>query len=878
MIVNVGNNRICQIINGQFIHVGFTNSPLTLITAPTNPIVPATSAPVSQPFMATNGYSSTSNPVSLSAYGSGHRSHNYPVDGKLLTAYEIKLSDLQAARQRLDREEVIHRAHVTPALKMQIVERRKSLTNQIAELHNTIKAIKTQPTAEGATNKVLDYTPTQPFGPSRFVPFSHHDMASHSPLSQLFPPHTEASQGASSVLPTPISPVDLSNFGLGMTVSNTPDAWFEATPNIYSGDPLMQLPHAQVFGPELSERSPNVEKGAQTPSITASYNPTNPASKATGMNLDGSGAQPRRSHAVEIKKPGDTQDYARSVLNPTSPNFEPIEADGTSNAEGLTRPARTFVSSQDDEEAEKLTRTTKMQSKTDPGPGRYSTEDNTFTGAETGEPGTRAEDSHRTSSTVNTADFFPQNPQCHSSRHYAYSANQESMAHLNHWMSDRDQTTATSLHATPIRSMNKFRYHDGDSIDEKSPDGGASAWEASPSKGHTMRIISSAKTPQLHLTDSNWDTEANKRKDLVNTSTSTSFDSASHCEDVLTQKLKVTPTKCPSKTDAYWAGFRVGIKQDLVGSRSDPDFQRGYKDGLLRSIDDPLGANSPRASQTGRRSTTTGQDTAVLLRQTSVPSLRAPRAPSNTAVNTPLRQSVENDSKVNTAPISFETTLPTSKRKALNFSSPIERGSGHQTSLSRIRSLEPTSPLAERTVKNVPRQPNSASKAEASIARILSGSSYEHQRYPRKVQTSVAHSGNQARGWVQYDGSAEGEYQVAPRSDESNLTSSSPTHGFYKKKDRDSGPPSPIKRASSAVQKLTQLGGMSKRDTHLTGMDANVDQAARGKPKKEDDPAKMSSPEKAKWKAKWRKRFEDLKTAEQKEIDDYKRSHPPPRP
>ena len=877
MIVNVGGSEIAQIVNGQFLHVGYTNSTLNLHVPPTNPVVPSSGpAMFTAPPLPTQ-----SDPMSFGAPNGETKAHvggvpanNTRTRDKVLETYESKLSELQIARQRLDREEVLQREHITPAVREHIVERRMALTNEISELRDVLKRVKDAQaqSATGIAKKDADLCkPAQALAPLQIPPY-------YMPNGYAFQPDAN---GTTMGHPSPTTGFYPHFPSVSMSYMDTPSGM--ADPGVaHYAFPSVNENHS--MGIELQERAPNVGLGIMPGSHNKASSPMNGNG---GINLDGSVVQPRRSHAIEIKRPDDADPTLKGRLNPTSPIYDPSKPLQATRSDqvvpGQTAAAPATV---------KTNSTPRRLTRTDPGPftvgsrvgGSFTASD--ATEATEHEP---AIESFQTGSTATTADFFPNDPQSHSSRNWSLPAGQDSTVNLSNWLPKENEVRNDSLHVTPSRSTNKFWFSDSDSPEGKFVKTAAN-----------VSAHSSLHDSPLHISPKNTGSEGcmniGNRPPSVRLlsfegkiraaeggeSAATSFDSTSHCEHVLKHRSSGTLKKSPTKTTSYWAGFSCGLQQSLC-EEIDEEYRVGYRDGLLRSKDrDTTPSNINRRGSasflplTEPTKNVLGSSISELARRTSLPSLKVPRAPSNTAVNSPLRQSLEHEDDLHQASISFDTALLPSNRSD-DTVSPGSRVSNAHASLSRLRLCDPTSPLSERSARNVPRQASSASKATFP-SRVLSDTAFDQQRYSFKAtaKSSVAPSADQACGLIpqQLDGSAEDEVQPAP--EPQLLSYGSPTL-ISKGKDRASASSSPIKRASSAVYKLTQISGMSKKATSVGGDmtgDTPTSQARHLKPKKEDDPAKMSSPEKAKWKAKWRKRFEELRNSEQKEIDEYKRNNP----
>ena len=893
MIVNIGGTEIAQIVNGQLIHVGYTNSPLNLQMPPTNPIVTpaAQGAPQTVPYymhsMATPLGTHHATPPVQTANMPTARPENV---NKLVETYHDKLAELKAQKQSLDREEVIQRDHITPSVRDRIVQKRKSLTLQIDEIRESLKQLEQttgQPGASTVYRGAAQYRAPQPvhstYTAVHSLPTSPAAMHPYYlPQNSPYSPEYSAFQPGAFYSSYPASPTDCMGDTTGATgVSSAAYGYAPFQQQGYTGNELQE--RAVNVGPDVVASNPNLRPKAPSQSV-----------EATGINLDGSVVQPRRSHAIEIKCPQDSTATSRGGLNPTSPVYDPTQLDQQEQTLAEEKSDASTVISPHHHRFH----TSKRLTQTDPGPEHRSSAEETLH-SESSKEHERTGDSFRTSSTAKTTDFFPTEPGSHSSHNWAPSAVHGASESLTTWLPRVDQPVPGRSQLTPTRLSNKYLLDDGESPDEPSFKTAAQTSARSSLRERTSHaslvkvpgsfgesIDVSAKPPPLDLSYSTPNKNNPSTRATVGGSANTSFDSDSHCENLIDQKRSKSLGKSPPKRGSYWHGFTTCLDYGSLNELR-YEFCRGYRDGLIR-----LGARAEWLSfrenhHIGSRSfpstnelLTEGSRLAELSRCSSLPSIQPPRVPSNTAVSSPLRQSVENGDAFAGAATVFDNggLISGNQQGQPGASSSVIVP---KTSYSRVPPYEPTSPLAERNLRNASRQPSSASKAQRSSSRIFSDSTFDQQRYSRKGTTSIAPSSGQAWGRIgqQLDGSNEEDdretwKQTAPVVQ---LDQRSPVQDT-KVKEAASSSSSPIKRASSAVYKLTQISGMSRRGSVVGGDMANdiaaTDGAPAPKTEKKDDPAKMSSPEKAKWKSKWRKRFESIRNDEQKEIDAYKRANP----
>ncbi|KAL9059019.1 MAG: hypothetical protein Q9162_001407 [Coniocarpon cinnabarinum] len=909
MIVNIGGSQIAQIVNGQILHVGYTNSPLNLYLPPTNPVIPSAGEPVSQqapyfmppgaiPLASANTQSPNHHATMELPSPHGFPAHERGTDnGKLCATYEAKLAELQAARQKLDREEVLQRQHINAAVKDHIVKKRKSLTNEISEVREALKQLREANDQHAGAYPERNLNHYSTAGP---MPYQV------SPLPGLQFSPTQVSRYYAANEPVYPSDAGWGPMHAGFAAAPAP---FLGNATATPGDAVVNyglgsIHHRPHEGHELQERTGNVGLGIMKENTNNQAKWSSQSPEPAGMNLDGSMAQPRRSHAIEIKRPHHSTATGKSTLNPTSPVYDPSQPVKESSQLDVKVPPADHVHKYDSSAL-----TPKRISKTDPLPEARRSTGGSFDHGSMPQAGP-TEDSFNTSSTAGTADFFPNDPRAHSSRHWVGSDVQGSSTNLSNWMPREDQGRAASQHMTPNGSTSKSGIHDSESPENTSFKTAANASNRSSVRGSPFRnsqgkirgfgegIDVSAKPPPLKLAT----TFANFREPLSQKggSVHTSFDSNSHAEDLI-EKRRPLPSKkaSPIKTRSYWAGFQSGLEQGLCDS-AEEDYRVGYRDGLLRSRDPAPINTAPFESTSFPPLTTPGWDVdrsaltasiAELSHSSSLPALHAPRVPLNTAVSTPHRQSTEEQEALKKVATSFDGAQLPSVRSAASIR-PSSTNVRAQSSQNILQAREPTSPLARRNLKNTTQQSNATSKGQIPSSRIFSDTAYDQQRYSHKASTSVAPSKSQAQGWIrhQLDGSAEEDDRTARKHTQPSAQQGSSAVKSPKSKERGSASSSPIKRVSSAVVRLTQISGMSKAGSTVNisevGPLSPNDQLTSSKPKsvdvttpdatavKVDDPAKMSGREKAKWKNKWRKRFEELKVKEQQEINDYQKKTP----
>lgn len=535
----------------------------------------------------------------------------------------------------------------------------------------------------------------------------------------------------------------------------------------------------------LQERAVNANMGSVAESVGEYGSSTDTAKRlgSGGINLDGSVHHPRRSHAVMIRDPRERPSKEHPSLNPTSPSYKPTTA------------ATTPING--DERGEML----------DFMPSLSNVTHHHDLAKSTPQPQQEHDSSHTThqhsDSSVNTADFFPADAHEHSSTQFRMN-----MRHANQpsWMPKQDETdsNANKCQTTPARLPSKFMFNDDSPGDRyyMNPPGATESATVSPSYG------------------------------IARSPAGLAFDSKPPVTDV--------------KSDTYWAGYRTGIKMDIMPDGTDERFRIGYRDGLVQSsIKSPKSSESnPHAPpQSGPSTLTLGDQSHLLTKATSFPSLNpfsipvtpVLEAPANSLATTPtgMRSAARNNSESLEDALDLTSTLPTASEY-----------------ISRSKAAYPS----QLTNLHIDNTPSDLSYVAAMLKEPRH--SFENQHY-RKSTVSTVQSNQQALAIFpqQYDGSTEEDEPIA--GDVPLSTPASPATATGRMDDKTKAAGSPVRRkASAAVATMRQVTGIGgKRITQSGG-------------KKE-----MSSPEKKQWREKWSK-IRQPKHDEIKGSSDTPKKHP----
>lgn len=317
--------------------------------------------------------------------------------------------------------------------------------------------------------------------------------------------------------------------------------------------------------------------------------------------------------------------------------------------------------------------------------------------------------------------------------------------------------------------------------------------------------------------------------------------------DDVTNKFDEALDLADDKGTDYKQGYAAGSKLESAPANGSANFLNGYRDGLLAASRQIQARGSPAANM----------DSALPV-------------PANTAINTPLHHSEAgpSDDHIKDDP----SALPNQGRSSIEgmISQPGKKADHLLTG----------SPVSHR--------------GQSQNDRPTSGGGHRIFSAP-KVTSSIAHTNSHANGRFvcQLDGS--GEDQDVPSIETAALDRSKKEASSRENKGKQKSPGSPIKRASSAATSAVRrmLGEEPKHvnkdeaaeskkaaegatEPVKSNKDVLLEALSTSRLHKGENPDHMNPAEKAKWNAKWNRRFNELKKSENEFIDRYYREHGPP--
>ena len=920
-LVNIGGGHICQVIDGKLIPVGVENGPLRLLMPPSNvaatPALPV-AAPCPFPTSAQQFAPPGAVPVTpqsplppLFAALAGSMNHEVPNVKQLKTLEDVH-GQLDHELKELDRNEVLQRESLTSANRAEIAKQRVLMTNRLDECRRGMielrrvlnipspKEAEKQPKPAFKPGPPTNWYQTQAYHMLPFAPDST------TPVAPITPSWSGGHPGFE-FAPQPVigtaAPQDLEP---APGFDSAPGSFFSTSAQQYEGFDNTPPNTASKEGFdalfELQQRADNAGIGIMSQPVDCQPQDGDEKSRVTstlGSKLvhEDVGGQGRRSRAIAIKKPEERSSRPKTTLDPTSPSYQPASMVGDQvhsmhgmNSSRVRPPPGVLMNTENINHNAQRQAGVQHQMKKSPGQHDGAGPEGSDDGA-----GLRTSDSSAT-----TADFFPQDPHLHSANKWSFSR-RDDQVNLPAWMardglsndhptslnggrskfllndSPEDQRYINPPHSTerPQTALHLSHLGGTPSFENNQPPGELhrdtrdfvqQPVKASP---ETRRFRSSHQQEETAINDIGTDEFAPKTCSI----------------SMRLEKAKQKAESSPNKTDAYWDGYKLALMKGLLTDSSNGDFCKGYCDAIAdsnkrhnaRSSDEhsdgrqPVSAPSQRLLSGGIES---GTRVPSMSRAASLPLMEVPKAPPNSAVDSPLRQSVESCNQA--ASISFDSALTTPKRMVDLSQSMSAREIGTQTSNLQLRHTEPLSPLAKRYSGNQVQPPVGSERKVRTFSPPGIGS-LNQQRYQTKVPASVAQCPRQARKYPpQYDGSADDDEKLLTDKptnvQEPTSIPTSPTSPSGKGKTKVQAPGSPVRRASSAVGQLLQLGGKSKKSSV---QETVMDPGSFTKTKDKDvDPAKLSSPEKAKWRAKWKKNFALVKEEEDKEIAKYQKENP----
>lgn len=737
-VVDMGNGNLCQIVEGELrpvqqqpdgmlgLYMPAPNLPMhnPVIQFPHQfgpPISYQPFTPITPSFPLVNGSAPTSEDATSPV-------NNVPTPRQLRVMEQVH-AKLEQELKELDRNEVLQRGHIDAHKKAEIVKHRINLTNRIDESRrgiletrrlmaggaNEAKAASTTTTATGPQVGPGAYPGAQTFstgGMSFFV--------GSPPLATTFG-NGMAYEGGGMPVPTGAYPPTMPGYAAMPSYENLP-AQFQP-----------YRPHNNVHtSSALEERQTNIDNSSANGDTRGSTD-TSKGYNAS-MNLDGSSHQPRRSHAIEIKKPTES---SKPGLNPASPSYQP---EGEDNGDHFM-PSPTMIAGVDN----------LVQSPRSDGHG--------LDGAH-----------HPSDSSATTGDFFPHDTQQYSSHKFSERNSADSAINLQPWMT---KDNSTYQHKSASGSVpTKYVFSDSPEFkhEELHVDGSSSDVQppalpprrvsqgVTSQQGHeasdldfishsTFQPISPAtkKQQSAHLRESVGHNESigahetfqSPTAHLLNKVTEQTASMHIHPEHGIIRPH--SPTK---RTAAYWEGFKTGLQQEVLGVNTDEEYRRGYRDGMRQSM---VAESSPDSRSLVQQFPSPPGMYATAMRDDipgRIPSLAREAhssVPFNSVSTTPQRSDKSGSASQTLDSPQAQADFMAQPNVNLSASGSARRQLKIDTSVASRNVEPPTSPLASRSSQG-PQKTVHFSKIKQ-----VRTSSYDSDHYKKKAKAVVERSDTPAR-------------------------------------------------------------------------------------------------------------------------------------
>jgi len=716
-VVDMGNGNLCQIVDGELRPVQPQPDGMLGLYMPA-PNLPVQNPVVQFPYQfgpplgyqafasATPGFP-LANGSAPSSDNATSPTSNVPTPRQLRVMEQVH-AKLEQELKELDRNEVLQRGNIDAHKKSEIVKHRIALTNRIDESRRGILETR-RLMAEGATG--AKSASTNGAGPQ----------------TQTF---------SNTAMPMFVgSPPLAASFGSGMAYEGIPAGFPQPMPSYTTMPSYENLPaQFQPYRPHesvnnssaLEERHANVDNGSAVGDTHGSTDTSKGYNRS--MNLDGSAHQPRRSHAIEIKKPTESSKHG---LNPTSPSYQP---DGEDNGDQFM-PSPTMIAGVDN----------LVQSPRSDAHG--------LDGAH-----------HPSDSSATTGDFFPHDTQQYSSRKFAERSSADSAVNLQPWMT---KDSSSYQHVPSSASIpTKYVFSDSPEFEHEELNVHGSFSNVQPpaltprhhSHGHepsdldfisgsNFQPISPAtkKQQSAHLRESIGTNEHTGALDSMQSPTAQLLNkvveqtSSMHIHSGQGMTRPHSPTR---RSEAYWEGFKTGLQQEVLGVNTDEEYRRGYRDGMRQSM---VAESSPGSrSLVQQFPTPPGMYTSAMRDDTGtrMPSLSRDAhssVPHNSVSTTPQRSDKSPSASQTLDSPQAQADFMSQPNVNISASGSARRRLKLDTSVSSRNAEPPTSPLANRS--------GAAAQKTVHFSKIkqVRTGSYDNDHYKKKAKTVVDRSDTPAR-------------------------------------------------------------------------------------------------------------------------------------
>ncbi|KAL2358284.1 hypothetical protein BJ546DRAFT_1693 [Cryomyces antarcticus] len=616
--------KLCQFVDGNVMPVKNSNGQLQLyIPAPNldsfNPTPTGTQGPSVAPASRVNqlGQQMPVRSTSLgSMFGNTNAGRQTVPIGTQIQALEQEQGRKDYELKELERAEVLQRSSLTPIVHAQVIQQRRKLVLELDDIRKSLKELKKQ--TESSVSYL--YNNTTSSGQFNYAPQPQSQQA-WQPSVPSFDPYAF---GGFQMPPQPQFGGMLPAFGVPYCTVPPQEYQILGSQYLPALDPsivyasayqpeMIPLPQQnlnntnmqfsnekyETLSPEQGEIEFNghhTNRSAEQALAALSFNEGSEQTNAAPTTVS---PNARRSHAIEIKDPrvDSNKDIgSKSVLNPTSPSYEPpAHPKRAKSPTPVSESACFFVP----HSSSPVPSPDLAQAVRDHNNWIDERSNNTHE--------TITTIRHRSSnSSIATADFFPRNPGEHSARHYSpggplrvvngpvekssesggdYLVTPKKDWHNSPWNplpvddfhlsvpNSAERSGSVAPPVTPVDEQKSTRNEDQDPLPHRyemnmSPKSRRHAWSALTNDSVSKLATNSEPSEQdsdLYQIDSNG-LPISSSEQKGGTATST------------TGKLDLT-----NKSESFRQGYCAGLSRSPVGSNRSGDFLGGYCAGLMKS-------------------------------------------------------------------------------------------------------------------------------------------------------------------------------------------------------------------------------------------------------------------------------------------------------
>ncbi|KAK8227826.1 hypothetical protein BKA81DRAFT_375652 [Phyllosticta paracitricarpa] len=556
-----------------------------------------------------------------------------------------------------------------------------------------------------------------------------------------------------------------------------------------------------------------------------------------------SGHTARKSHALEIKDPRKLQElnhHKRSALDPTSPAYTPNRQNKSDGPHGESPSA--FVPPSPSPIA------------SPPRSAQFASNFPWLCDKKTGDPSpmrSATSSAHRPSaSSINTADFFPNNPHEHSSSNYVSRKTQPVTPEKSKW--ENGPWNSNFLSPDPAQALK---------APQVSPVSGATADMKNLDLHRGSEV--SAENGRLHV-PLNMSREVSADKASIYTKRS----SRKHRKQSKTPAASTSSTlDFRSKSTGFLMGFSAGLAGQSVMGTEDLDFMQGWAQGLVQAKkSQETSASETSGSSAGDDFEPHAQSPVALMPQVETPSRQVSAAtikPTPGPIERPspgvFSSFTSNRSIISDMGIGAPT--PKNLRTMSGQGATVDSSIRDKIDSILTSNQTPIKKIAGNEVE--PQKNDKSEQSPSKLTRVFSNSQHSQQKGQRFSLNCLGDQRGQNRNLrLSYDGQHD--------EDMAELAGAFPTPQSPKGESSARATPSKHAERMTTPHDAVGLSSVSPKKFKLS---PSKDKTKNLKPEMED-PSTMSPAAKKKWKEGWKKKFHQVKMTEEEQVAAYRAHNP----